>query len=44
MTETCLISVELVKWLHEERNYGSLEALQAGIAADVVDARTYFGP
>jgi riboflavin kinase / FMN adenylyltransferase len=37
-----LISVELVKWLHEERNYGSLEALQAGIAADVADAKAFF--
>ena len=38
-----LISVELVKWLHEERNYGSLEALQAGIAADVGEAKRFFG-
>jgi len=37
-----LITVELVKWLHAERNYGSLEALQAGIAADVADARAWF--
>jgi len=37
-----LISVELVKWLHAERNYGSLEALQAGIAVDVDDARAWF--
>ena len=37
-----LISVELVKWLHAERDYGSLEALQAGIAADVVEARAFF--
>ena len=37
------ISVELMKWLHEERKYPSLEALQAGIAADVVDAKAYFG-
>jgi riboflavin kinase/FMN adenylyltransferase len=37
-----LISVELVKWLHAERDYGSLEALQAGIAADVADARAFF--
>jgi len=34
--------VELMKWLHEERKYDSLDALQAGIAADVIDARDYF--
>ena len=38
-----LISVELVKWLHEERKYDSLDALQAGIAADVVEAKAFFG-
>jgi riboflavin kinase/FMN adenylyltransferase len=37
-----LIRVELVKWLHAERDYGSLEALQAGIAVDVADARAWF--
>ncbi|HYP34185.1 MAG TPA: bifunctional riboflavin kinase/FAD synthetase [Burkholderiaceae bacterium] len=37
-----LINVELMKWLHEERKYDSLDALQAGIAADVIDARDYF--
>ncbi|MGN6530099.1 MAG: bifunctional riboflavin kinase/FAD synthetase [Burkholderiaceae bacterium] len=37
-----LVQVELVKWLHEERHYGSLEALHAGIAADVADARAWF--
>jgi len=38
-----LINVELVKWLHAERKYESLEALQAGIAVDVAEARAYFG-
>ena len=38
-----LVSVELVKWLHPERDYGSMEALQAGIAADVTEARRWFG-
>ena len=37
-----LINVELVKWLHEERKYDSLDALQAGIAADVIAARDHF--
>ena len=37
-----LINVELVKWLHAERDYGSLEALQVGIAADVDEARAWF--
>jgi len=37
-----LINVELVKWLHAERDYGSLDALQAGIAADVDEARAWF--
>jgi len=32
-----------VKWLHEERKYDSLAALQAGIAADVIAARDFFG-
>ena len=38
-----LINVEFVKWLHAERNYGSLEALQAGIAVDVGEAKAFFG-
>ncbi|MET0381978.1 MAG: riboflavin kinase, partial [Burkholderiaceae bacterium] len=38
-----LITVELLEWLHEEREYGSLAALQAGIAADVDEARRWFG-
>ena len=38
-----LISVELVRWLHAERKYESLEALQAGIAVDVARARDHFG-
>jgi len=37
-----LINVELMKWLHEERKYDSLDALQEGIAVDVIDARDYF--
>ena len=37
-----LVDVELLKWLHPERDYGSLEALQAGIAADVAEARAWF--
>jgi riboflavin kinase/FMN adenylyltransferase len=37
-----LVQVELLKWLHEERHYGGLEALQAGIAADVAEARAWF--
>jgi riboflavin kinase/FMN adenylyltransferase len=37
-----LISVELVKWLHAERKYDSLAALQEGIAVDVADARAWF--
>ena len=37
-----LITVELMHWLHAERKYESLDALQAGIAADVIDAREYF--
>jgi riboflavin kinase/FMN adenylyltransferase len=36
------VEVELLKWLHEERDYGSLSALQAGIAADVAAARAWF--
>jgi riboflavin kinase/FMN adenylyltransferase len=37
------ISVELPHKLHDERAYPSLQALQAGIAQDVVDARAWFG-
>jgi riboflavin kinase/FMN adenylyltransferase len=40
-----VIGVELLQWLHPERDYGSLEALRAGIAADVDAARAWFaGP
>jgi riboflavin kinase/FMN adenylyltransferase len=36
------VGVELVKWLHEERHYPSLEVLQAAIAGDVAAARAEF--
>jgi len=36
------IGVELLHWLHEERHYPSLDALQAGIARDVAEARAWF--
>lgn len=37
-----VISVELLHKLHDERHYESLEALQAGIAQDVQDARAWW--
>lgn len=37
-----LLRVELLHKLHDERKYGSLEALRAGIAQDVVDARAWW--
>ena len=37
-----LIEVELLQWLHPERKYESLEALQQGIARDVDAARAWF--
>jgi riboflavin kinase/FMN adenylyltransferase len=37
-----VINVELLQWLHPERDYGSLDALRAGIAADVAAARDWF--
>ena len=37
-----LISVELLHKLHDERRYGSLEALRAGIEQDETDARAWF--
>ena len=37
-----LLRVELVHKLHDERRYDSLQALQAGIAQDVQDARQWF--
>jgi len=37
-----LITVELPHKLHDERPYPSLEALRAGIAQDVQDARAWF--
>ncbi|MEF7614046.1 bifunctional riboflavin kinase/FAD synthetase [Aquincola sp. MAHUQ-54] len=36
------VRVELLHKLHDERHYGSLEALKAGIARDEADARTWF--
>ncbi len=36
------IRVELPHKLHDERHYGSIEALRAGIAQDVEDARHWF--
>ena len=38
-----LISVNLLHKLHDERKYGSLDELQAGIAKDTADARAWFG-
>ncbi len=37
------ISVHLLHKLHDERQYGSLAALQAGIAQDTADARAWWG-
>ncbi len=37
-----LVRVELLHWLHAERRYQSLDALRAGIARDVADARAWF--
>ena len=37
-----IIRVELLHKLHEELKYDGLDALQAGIARDIVDARAYF--
>ena len=37
-----ILRVELLHKLHDERKYGSLDALRAGIAADVRDARAWF--
>ncbi|HEY6135302.1 MAG TPA: bifunctional riboflavin kinase/FAD synthetase [Rubrivivax sp.] len=36
------VKVELLHKLHEERHYGSMEALREGIAQDVDDARNWF--
>jgi riboflavin kinase/FMN adenylyltransferase len=36
------ISVRLLRKLHDERKYDSLDALQAGIAQDTADARAWF--
>jgi len=37
-----VIGVELLKWLHPELKYESLDALRAGIARDVEAARAWF--
>lgn len=37
-----LVAVELLHWLHPERDYGSLAALREGIARDVSDAMAWF--
>ncbi len=37
-----IVRVDLLHKLHDERKYDSLEALSAGIAADVADARAWF--
>jgi riboflavin kinase / FMN adenylyltransferase len=37
-----LLRVELLHWLHEERRYASLEALQSGIGADVAAAQRWW--
>ena len=37
-----VVQVELLHKLHDERRYDGLEALQAGIAQDVADARAWF--
>ena len=38
-----LLRVDLLHKLHDERKYESLDALRAGIAQDVLDARAWFG-
>ena len=37
-----VVRVELLAKLHDERRYDGIEALRAGIAADVADARRWF--
>jgi len=37
-----IVRVELLHKLHDERKYGSLDALTAGINQDCLDARAYF--
>lgn len=37
-----IVRVDLLHRLHDERKYDSLEALSAGIARDIADARTWF--
>jgi riboflavin kinase/FMN adenylyltransferase len=36
-----VVGVDLLHKLHDERRYESLQALEAGIAQDVVDARAW---
>jgi riboflavin kinase / FMN adenylyltransferase len=36
-----LVRVELLRWLHAERKYDSLDALRRGIAGDEADARAW---
>ncbi|MCK6427147.1 MAG: bifunctional riboflavin kinase/FAD synthetase [Burkholderiaceae bacterium] len=38
-----VVQVELLHKLHDERRYDGLEALRAGIAQDVLDARAWLG-
>ena len=38
-----VVQVELMHKLHDERRYDGLDALKAGIAQDVADARAWFG-
>lgn len=37
-----VVRIELLRKLHDERHYASLDALSAGIAQDVADARAWF--
>jgi riboflavin kinase/FMN adenylyltransferase len=37
-----VLRVELLHKLHDERKYGSLDALRDGIAQDEADARAWF--
>jgi riboflavin kinase/FMN adenylyltransferase len=37
------VKVDLLHKLHDERKYASLDALRAGIAQDIADARAWFG-
>jgi riboflavin kinase / FMN adenylyltransferase len=35
------VRIELLRWLHAERTYASVEALREGIAQDSADARAW---